>query len=239
MRKRFVLSLFAALLLPVVALGQSVKLPAKLTGTPGIPLPIIAETDGGNVVWLTPDKGLAIIDGSFFGGDSKKAMLFAATGEYRLWAVTAKGDRVSPLAECLVTFGAPTPPAPPTPPTPPDPPKPPVPVPVGPLRVLIVFETAELPKMPAAQKELLYDPKVRGVLNDRTDKNGPNSRGWNIFDKDQDVSGMAKFWQDAMKRPRGAVPFVHLFKGDVPFLEQPLPATADELINLITKNAGG
>lgn len=102
----------ALLLLLVLAApiqAQTVRLPAELKGSPGIPIPIVAEADGVNVTWMTPDKGLVCVDGGFFGGDSKRAMLFGPQGMYRVWAITAKGDRVSPLAECRVTIGEPGP----------------------------------------------------------------------------------------------------------------------------------
>lgn len=103
------------LLLPTTVNGQTVTLPATANGAPGVPVPVTAQADGKNVVWVTPDSGLVVIDGSFFGGDSKKALVFGPQGTYRLWAFTAKGDVVSPKAECVVTFGTPTPPVPPGP----------------------------------------------------------------------------------------------------------------------------
>jgi hypothetical protein len=98
-----------------------VTLPPKVAGPTGAPVPITATADGSNVVWLTPDAGLVVIDGSYFGGDSKKALLFAPAGTYRLWAVTAKGDVISQKAESIITIGAPMPPGPPGPPPTPDP----------------------------------------------------------------------------------------------------------------------
>lgn len=136
----------------------------------------------------------------------------------------------------VIIEGPPVPPVPPVPPIPPVPPVPPIPP--GAMRVLIVYESADLPKLPAAQQALLFDMKVRGALRDRTDKSGPDGRGFNIWDKDVDVSGAAKFWQDAMKRPRSATPFVHVFKGDAVAYEGPLPADADAMVALLTKYAG-
>lgn len=114
----------------------------------------------------------------------------------------------------------------------------PAPIPAGDLRVLIVFESQELPTMDAAQRSLLFDSKLRGILKDRTDKKGPNGRGCNIFDKDQDVSKMDKFWQDAMKRPRAKTPFVHMYKGNTVVYEGEFPKTLEEMTNLINKYSG-
>ena len=116
--------------------------------------------------------------------------------------------------------------------------EPPVPpVPVGAMRVLIVYETADLPKMDRGQYGVLFDAKVRGALKDRCDKAGPDGRGYNIWDQNTDVSQMSKFWQDAMKRPRASVPFVHGWKGDQIAFEGPLPKNADETVALLTKYA--
>ncbi len=114
MMKRLAALLF--LLCPSVLFAQTVKLPAELHGLPGMPVQIIAEADGKNVVWFTPDAGGVLIDGGFFNGDSKRGLFFGPTGIYRIWAVTAKGDVVSPKAECKVTIGDPVPPPPPPPP---------------------------------------------------------------------------------------------------------------------------
>ena len=103
-----------------------VTLPPTISGQPGIPTPLVAVANGSNVAWVTPDAGLVVIDGSFFEGNSKKALLFAPAGQYRLWAFTAVNSTISPRAECVVTIGTPVPPPPPTPPVPPVPPTPPV-----------------------------------------------------------------------------------------------------------------
>jgi len=110
-----------------LACGQTIKLPAAVSTDPGTPAALIADADGKNVAWMSPDKGITIIDGGFFGGDSKRAMVFGSIpGTYRVWAVTAKGDVVSPVAVCLVTINGngpgPVPPVPPGPnPVPPEP----------------------------------------------------------------------------------------------------------------------
>lgn len=128
----------------------------------------------------------------------------------------------------------------PLPPPTPDPPTP-TPTPKGELTVLIVFESASLPTMPASQRDgILRSTKFQSLLTDRTDKKGPNNRGWNIWDKDQmGVDKMDIFWQDAFKRPRSSIPYIHLFKGGKVAYEGELPKTAEEATNLINKYAGG
>lgn len=101
--------------------AQTIKLPAEVKGSPGIPIKITAEADGPNVTWFTPHEGkLTVIDGGFFKGDSKRAMLFGPTGTYKLYAWTSKGDVHSERAECTVIIGSPTPPPPDEPDPPPD-----------------------------------------------------------------------------------------------------------------------
>lgn len=126
-------------------------------------------------------------------------------------------------------------------PKPPDPVDPPVPA--GAMRVLIVYETAELPNMKKdkdrhEQVDMLFDPKFKGALTDRTDKKGPNGRGWNIWDKDLNVTAADKFWQDAMARKHDTLPYVHVFKGDKSVYDGPLPKTQKEALDLINKYAG-
>lgn len=135
----------------------------------------------------------------------------------------------------------------PTPgPTPnPDDNDPPTPTPdvKGPMRVMIIYEQADIPAMkkdPARreQADMLFSPAFKGALTDRADKNGPNKRGWVIWDKDvKGVEKADKFWQDAFARKRGNLPYIHIFKGDKPVHEGELPKTQKEALDLINKYA--
>lgn len=167
----------------------------------------------------------------------------APKGSYKITVKAVSGkvadDKVTVIftydtGETTLVIGElPVPPGP-TPPVPPVPP-----APVGPMRVLIVYETADLPKLTKEQRNVIYDPKVRGALKDRTDKSGPDGRGYNIWDKDTDATGADKFWQDGLKRSRPSTPYIHIWKNDVMAFEGPLPATTEETLNLINKYAGG
>lgn len=213
--------------------AQTVKLPAKLSGEPGIPIPIIAEADGANVVWLTPDKGLVVMDGAFFGGDSKRAMLFGPAGSYRLWAFTAKGDKISPKAECMVFIGS-VPPDPGPGPNPPDPPKP-----VVGLKVLIVYESGELSKYPQPQQLIMYSKAVREQLDAKCAMGADGkTKEWRIWDKDADPVNEGKFWQTSMARARKSLPWVILGNESTIAFEGPLPATSAEFLALLAKYGG-
>lgn len=203
---------FCTLLALTISLpAQEVTLPPEVRGLPGFPIAVVAKADGENVVWMTPDAGLTVIDGSFFGGDSKKALVYGATNNktYRLWAVTAKAGKVSPVAECKVVIGAPPPgpgpgpdPVPPDP-VPPDPAPNPAPIPAEGFRTLIVYESKDLTSYPASQSNILYTKEIRDYLNSKTVKGADTKTGeWRIWDKDVDATNETKLWQDALKRPR-------------------------------------
>lgn len=127
----------------------------------------------------------------------------------------------------------------PTPPPNPDDPDPPMPKPEGPMRVLIVYERGDVVKLPKEQRLLIDDINFHGILKDRTDKNGPNGLGWAIWDKDQDLAKADKFWQDAMNNAKTKkLPYIQVYKADKLAVEQELPASKKEVLDLINKYAG-
>jgi hypothetical protein len=232
MRKAAALLLACVLAAP--AWGQKVTLPAKAEVKPGLPTLLVATADGANVTWLSPDADLAVIDGTALGGDSKRALLFGnKQGVFRVWAVTARGDKVSERAECLVTVG--TPPEPPPGPTPPGPDPPPRPGGTF-SRALILYESAETGKMPLAQQNVLYDSTVRASLDAKCAPDaGGKTKAWKIWDKDVDASGEGKAWQDLMARPRASVPWIILANDAGVVYEGPLPATVADTLALLAK----
>lgn len=125
-----------------------------------------------------------------------------------------------------------------SPPTPPDP-KPPAPVPVAGMKVLIVYESADLSKMPAAQQSVLYGKTVRERLNSLTGL-GPDgkTREWRMYDKDTDASGEAPHWGKLLKRPRVSVPWVVISDGGGNVVhEGALPGTVAEFLGLLDRFA--
>jgi hypothetical protein len=156
-----------------------------------------------------------------------------APGRYKIAAYSDAGG--APAYCTVVVEGeAPKPIDPPPGPNPP-----PGPAPVGPLRVLMIYESADLAKMPAAQQAVIYGRKVRDYLNAKCEKEADGkTRGWRIWDKDADASAEASHWQTAMKRSRASVPFIHILKGDSIAYEGPLPASADEALALLKKYGG-
>jgi hypothetical protein len=141
-------------------------------------------------------------------------------------------EKIKDAGETTVVIGGVKPPDPPTPPDPPPP------APTGPLRVLMVYESAELPKMSEKQQQILYGRKVRDWLNAKCAPDG-DRKAWRIWDKDTDASADEKHWQEYLKRPRASVPFLHVFRGDKVVHEGPLPEDAESALMLLERIEGG
>lgn len=122
-------------------------------------------------------------------------------------------------------------------PKPPEP-KPPEPKPVGKLgKALIVYETADLSKMPRPQHAVLFSKTVRDYLSAKcvTEPDG-KTRAWRIFDKDVDASSDTRGWADLLKRPRQSVPWVVLTDAAGAVLhEGPLPGDVEQTLALLRK----
>jgi hypothetical protein len=137
----------------------------------------------------------------------------------------------------VLTYGRGPDPKPPDP-VPPDPPGPDdAPIKEPGFRVLIVYESAELTKMPSAQQSVLYAKSVRDYLNAKCVV-GPDgkTREWRIWDADVDTSAESKIWQGAMKRPRKSLPWVLISNGKTGF-EGALPADTTKAMELFKKYA--
>lgn len=130
---------------------------------------------------------------------------------------------------------------PPDPDPAPDPkPKPvdPAPIPGDGLRVLIVYESADLAKYPSAQNAILTALPIREYLNAKCPK-GPDGKTteFRIWDKDVDGYSDSPLWGDALKRPRASTPWIVISNGKTGF-EGPLPATVADTLALLKKYGG-
>lgn len=230
---------------PLIApAGPSLTLPAEVYGVAGQPIRVPATTNGKVVRWYAPDAGLAIYPPEM-ARDTRTAVVWAANGRYRLVAWTAKGGTATEAAVCWILVGE-VPPVPPGPvppgpvppgPNPPGPTPGPAPIPGDGLRVLIVYESADLGKMPKEQSTILYSQAVRSYLDSKCAV-GPDGKTheWRVFDKDAPMGAESKTWQDAMKRERKSVPWIIVSnpsKGGG--FEGPLPANVDEAMTLLKK----
>ena len=131
----------------------------------------------------------------------------------------------------------PIPPNPnPNPPVPPNP-VPPIPAPIAApgLRVLMLYESSQLSKLPVAQSAILYDTGLRTYLDSTTPvgKDG-KTHEYRIWDKDVNPAGDDQIWQDALKRPHATIPWILISNGTTGF-EGPLPADPASTKALIQK----
>ena len=133
----------------------------------------------------------------------------------------------------------PNPPGPTPPgPTPPGPNPSPAPIPEDGFRVLIVYESAELPKYPAGQTNALYARIVRDYLRAKCVVGADGkTREYRIWDKDVDASAESALWQAALKRPRTSTPWIVISTGKTGY-EGPLPDSAEKTLELLKKYGG-
>jgi hypothetical protein len=114
----------------------------------------------------------------------------------------------------------------PNPPPGPGPDPGPTPQPGAGKRMLIVYESSDLSKLPPAQAVLITSGTVRDYLNRVCDK-GPDGRTpeFRIWDKDTDLSNVPQTWKDAMALPRTNLPWLIVSNGTSGY-SGPLPADA-------------
>lgn len=163
--------------------------------------------------------------------------VWAPAGDYvvRLTAIDFDAKKVERASFSFTVEGAPAP-QPPGPVPPGPEPKPPTPTPTAKgLHVLILYESADATKLPAAQQGLLYGKAVRDWLNQNCSPWG-GIKDWGIFDKDADLSGYSPTLKAMQSRPRTSLPWV-VIAGDGPVVlyEGPLPANAADMLKLLEK----
>lgn len=119
----------------------------------------------------------------------------------------------------------------------PDPPKPiDLPIEGEGLRVLVVYESGALSKLPESQKSILYSTTVRKYLTSKCpQENG--SYEFRFFDQDTDLGFTSERWKKAMARPRESIPWVLIANGKEGF-SGPLPQNVGEMMELLKKYGG-
>jgi hypothetical protein len=217
-----------ALFLWTAPLWGQIDLPAEIKARPGRLFRVEAKVPANAVVvW---DAGGADIDFIPFPPPYTHIAVCVAPkpGRYRVVAIAAPAANKPAVAATILLVGD----APPDPwPNPPDPPTPP-PAPGG-VRVLVVYETAELAKMSDAQRLVLFSVRVRDYLNQKCAQDG-KVKAWRIWDKDTDVSAESKEWKEAMARPRKSAPW--LFINGKTVYDGPLPTDVEETLALLKKH---
>lgn len=120
----------------------------------------------------------------------------------------------------------PTPPAPP--PLPPAPPGPQPPTPDGTapidgdgLRVAIIYESSEQPKLSKGQQETMFAAEPRAYLTANCVKETGTAE-WRLIDQDTPFFDANSKWKKALARPRASIPWLLVSNGKTGF-EGPLP----------------
>lgn len=208
------------------------KIPEKITVKVGRLTKISADAPT-TIRWInTYSDDLDMIPDS----NGKSAILMSPkAGTYRIAVYTADKDGPSEPSYCVVVVGDPAPPGPDPGPGPgPNPPGP-VPIPAAGLRVLVVYDAAELSKLTAGQQSAIYAKSVRDYLNSKcVVGDDGKTKEWRMWDKGVDATSESKVWQEALKRSRTSVPWVVISNGKTGY-EGPLPDSADKMLELLKK----
>lgn len=225
------IALFLLLLFPLQSLAE---------------LKIIGETKVGQykIVRLQakdyPDKSALIwrwdkkkLDG---GKNGDRLWLTGPPGQYTIECMSITLDKEGKTqveeAEAVVTIGE----SPNPDPKPPEP-KPPEPKPDASIlgkgtKVLIIYESGDLTKYPAAQLTALHSKTVRDYLNSKC--TGGATKDWRVWDKDVDASKEEKHWQDGLKRERKSTPWI-IISTEKGSYEGPFPADVTKTLDLLKK----
>jgi len=95
-------------------------------------------------------------------------------------------------------------------------------------RCLIVYDSADVAKMPAKQQVIITGSRVRKYLDMACIKDG-----WRIIDADTEFTGGDDvIWVEAMRLPRDGGPWLICSNGKVGF-SGPLPGDIDSVIDLL------
>jgi hypothetical protein len=221
----------------VVKVDRQVVVKVDVTLVSSLPFTVTAPAGAGLYFWTYPpavtaqDRGDSLV------------VTAAPRGELQVGVkmISADVDKDGKFKGFLTRFGQVTFVVGEVPgPGPPDPgPKPdPKPLPVAGLRVLIVEESADRPKLPAAQQSVILGKTVRDWLDAHcADWPEGKIKDWGIFDKDADLSGYSKPLQEMMRRPRTSLPWL-VIRGDSGIAyEGPLPPDVPAALNLLGKYA--
>lgn len=173
-----------------------------------------------------------------------KLLMVAPPGIYKIKCRAIKLDKDGKTsvetARVTVTIEGDTPKPPDPGPTPdPSPTPTPAPIPVAGFRVLILYESADLTKLPKDQHNALYSKTVQDFMTLACVKEN-GVAAWNIWDHDVDTSKAAKHWQDAVKRAKShkdyKTPWIMISDGKTGF-EGPFPKNIDDTMTLLKKYA--
>jgi hypothetical protein len=219
----------------------------KLTGnqiyviTSEVPCFVLASPNG--LVNIAEDVGPIKIRGVFVDGNGKietrtyrqkQVFLIEANGKGTvelLVVIVGKTKAAEVLRKTVEVDNGQGPIPPPDPPNPPNPP-----IPVAGLRVLMVEETSQRASLTKGQQLAMFGKVTRDYLDSHCVKDGQQP-AYRILDKDVNMSSDTKAWQDAMARPRTALPWMYISNG-ANFWEGPMPANIEDITALLKKYGG-
>lgn len=200
---------------PAIGTAQTVTLPKEISAIRGEWVPVTPKYDGDFLRWRVDDNLTEVDTAALFGipPEQVKGKVFKYSGaqsniklKIECWTAKVVNGKAVPsdIAITWIVVGSPEPiPVDPKPvdPKPVDPK--PAPIPDAGFRVLLIYESNDLDKMPVSQTLVLSGQSIRQYLNSKCIM-GPDgrTRDWRIWDKDVDLSGEAKLWQTAMARER-------------------------------------
>ena len=215
-------------------------------------VPLIVIHSPAGFVGVQPEEGPVKVRGKFADGTgATETRTFASkhlyfvnamkAGQIELLIVpTGVTAEKNIIRQTLVVMGlAPIPPPDPTPippgpePTPPEP----APIPGDSNRVLIVYESSELSKLPVSQAVLMTAANVREYLNRKCGKGSTGTPEFRIWDKDTDTSNVGQVWKDAMGLPRNTVPWLIVSNGKAGY-SGPLPVNEVDLLAKLKQYLG-
>lgn len=207
---------------PTPAPGAPISLPPVVKAQPGRLVKIQAATRATVVRWHCCSANCDLL-----GVDRFAVFVCPVAGKYEVIAWVSIDGIPSEAARCVVMVEGPGPIPPDPGPDPPIPPTPPVPVE---LRVLVVHETGDLNKMPAAQRAILTSVPVRDFLTAKCAKDGTQP-AFRFYD--DNAAPTVPWLKDAMAKPRKSLPWIVI----VGVYEGPLPANVEEMLALLKRYA--
>ena len=225
-----------------LAFCQSVELPATIRAQVGaFVLVKPVRLEGGKAVrYFTPNENLSVFPSELLTDPTATVLVASKQGRYKVFAITASGDKISSVASTIIVVGDgvdpdPLPPQPKPPQPKPDDPKPtPAPIQKEGLRVMIVYDSTKLSTMPRDQQTVLFDTGLRGLMNEICVTGEDGTKEWRIYPQVSDVTHSAAIWQEAFKRPRASVAWILISNGKTGF-EGPLPGNVKDTTDLIKK----
>jgi hypothetical protein len=240
--KRLALLTLLCLAAPLWAAPPTLKIPAEIKAT-GDYVTFTPETDAKAVTYVS-QSGVDAFPSELL--KDPRSFVLPVRGlppaRYQFTAVGTLNDEQA-RQTFVVVVGTPAPPVPPGP----QPPNPddPTPDPFGgaqsaapAFRCLIVYESADLSKLPPAQLTAITSAQVRDYLNTHCAV-GPDgkTREWRVWDSDTNVSAESPLWQKMMAKKRTKLPWLYLGNGTKGY-DGPFPENTDRLMAILKKYGG-